>query len=66
MKLSLAFTTFNSANYIKQQIDKNYFEMSCGLVDEIIIQDDFSNDYNVLKPLETEKIKIFQIQPDQE
>lgn len=57
--ISLAFTTFNSSKYIIQQLEKNYFSMSNGLVDEIIIQDDYSEDYEILKRFSNEKIKLF-------
>ncbi len=60
MKVSLAFTTYNSANYMLQQLERDYFSMSGGLVDEIVIQDDFTDDYNILKEKETERIKVFQ------
>lgn len=60
MNYTLAFTTYNSADYIIQQLKKDYFKMSNGLVDEIIIQDDFTNDFNMLKPYETDNIKIYQ------
>lgn len=60
MNYSIAFTTYNSAQYIEQQLSQDYFKMSSGLVDEIVIQDDFTEDYNKLKPYETESIKFFQ------
>jgi hypothetical protein len=60
IKYSLAFMTYKSSSYIKQQLDRNYFELSDGLIDEIVIQDDFTEDYNILKPLETNNIKVFQ------
>jgi Glycosyl transferase family 2 len=60
MSYTLAFTTYNSYQYIEQQLEKNYFEMSEGLIDEIVIQDDFTEDFAKLKPRETENIKIFQ------
>jgi glycosyltransferase involved in cell wall biosynthesis len=61
MNISLGFTTWNSAEWIKKQIiNNNYFELSDGLIDEIIIQDDCSADYEGLKPYETDNIKVFQ------
>jgi len=60
MNYSLAFTTYNSAEYMLRQLEKDYFKMSGGLVDEIVIQDDFTNDYNILIEKQTEKIKVFQ------
>jgi len=61
MNISLGFTTWNSSEWIKKQILNNdYFALSDGLIDEIVIQDDFSADYKNLKPLETDIIKVFQ------
>lgn len=60
MKYTLAFTTYNSADYIERQLSNDFFAMSSGLVDEIVIQDDCSEDYNKLKSKETENIKIYQ------
>ena len=60
MNYTLAFTTYNSFQYIEQQLEKNYFDMSEGLIDEIVIQDDFTEDFAKLKPRETENIKVFQ------
>lgn len=59
MKISLAFTTYNSYSYIVKQLERDFFTMSGGLIDEIIIQDDFSEDYDLLKPHETENVKVF-------
>jgi glycosyltransferase involved in cell wall biosynthesis len=60
MKFTLAFTTYNSYQFIEQQLSKDYFAMSEGLIDEIVIQDDFSDDFLKLKTKETENIKIYQ------
>jgi hypothetical protein len=60
MNISLGFLTYNSYDYIKRQLDHNYFDASKGLIDEIIIQDDFTDDYNKLKSFETKDIKVFQ------
>lgn len=60
MKYTLAFTTYNSASYMIKQLERNYFELSEGLIDEIIIQDDLTDDYNILKEFETNNIKIYQ------
>ena len=60
MKISLAFTTYNSYTYILKQLERDFFTMSGGLIDEIVIQDDFTEDYNLLKPYECENIKIYQ------
>lgn len=60
MKYSLGFTTYNSSQYIIKQLSKNYFEMSDYFIDEIVIQDDFSDDYTVLQPYANDKVKIFQ------
>lgn len=59
MKISLAFTTYNSYSYIVKQLERDFFTMSGGLIDEIIIQDDFSEDYDLLKPHQTENVKVF-------
>jgi hypothetical protein len=60
MNYSLAFTTYNSSEYIIEQLKLNYFDMSDNKVTEIVIQDDFSDDYSVLKPYCSDKVKIFQ------
>jgi hypothetical protein len=60
MNISLAFTTWKSADWIKQQLDRDYFNLSEGLIDEIIILDDCSEDYNILKGYETSNIKVYQ------
>jgi len=59
MNISLAFTTWKSADWIKQQLNRDYFNLSGGLIDEIIILDDCSEDYDTLKEYETYNIKIF-------
>jgi glycosyltransferase involved in cell wall biosynthesis len=59
MNITLAFTTFNTANYIFEQLSRNYFQQSQGLINEIVIQDDCSEDYNILKSYETENIRLF-------
>jgi|688.fasta_scaffold120745_5 glycosyltransferase involved in cell wall biosynthesis len=59
MKISLAFTTYNSYSYIMKQLDRDFFTMSEGLIDEIVIQDDCSEDYDLLKPHECENIRLF-------
>lgn len=60
MKYSLAFTTYKSSKYIIQQLEKNYFNLSNNKISEIIIQDDYSEDYNILQSYSKENIKIFQ------
>lgn len=61
MNISLGITTWNSATWISKQLDEhNYFEMSDNLIDEIIIQDDCSPDYDLLQKYKTEKIKLYQ------
>jgi len=59
MKISLAFTTYNSYNYILKQLERDFFTMSGGLIDEIVIQDDCSEDYDLLKPHESENVRLF-------
>ena len=59
MNISLAFTTWNSAEWIKRQLEQDYFNLSDGLINEIIILDDCSGDYDILKEYETDNIKIF-------
>lgn len=58
-KISIGITTYNSAEWVKKQLDLDYLTNLEELVDEIIIQDDCSNDYELLKRYESEKIKIF-------
>ena len=60
MSYTLAFTTYKSAQYILRHLQNDYFKMSNNLIDEIIIQDDHTEDYSILKPHETDRIKIFQ------
>lgn len=62
MNYSLAFTTYNSYNYIVKQLEQNYFEMSDGRIDEIVIQDDCSKDYELLQPFVSSSVKVFQNQ----
>jgi glycosyltransferase involved in cell wall biosynthesis len=42
-----------------KQLDRDFFTMSEGLIDEIVIQDDCSEDYDLLKPHESENIRLF-------
>jgi glycosyltransferase involved in cell wall biosynthesis len=60
MNYSLAFTTYNSYSYIVKQLEQNYFEMSDHRIDEIVIQDDCSSDYELLQQHTNAKIKVFQ------
>jgi len=60
MSYTLAFTTYKSSQYILRHLQNDYFKMSNNLIDEIIIQDDHTEDYSILKPYETDRIKIFQ------
>lgn len=61
MNVSLGFLNYNSFSYIEKQLEKNYFNLSNGIIDEIVIQDDCSdNDFEKLKLIETKNIKIFQ------
>jgi hypothetical protein len=60
MNVSLAFTTWNSAEWIKQQLARDYFTQSSNLIDEIIIQDDYSNDYQILQNYQSDKVKLYQ------
>lgn len=60
MKFSLAFTTYNSANYMLKQLEQDYFNMSSGLIDEIVIQDDFTVDYDILLKHQADNIHVFQ------
>jgi len=58
--ISLGFTTYNSADFIERQIQKDYFSMSKGLISEIVIQDDHTEDYQKLQHLVSTKIKLHQ------
>jgi hypothetical protein len=60
MNISLAFTTYNSSNYIIEQLKRDYFLLSDQLIDEIVIQDDYSDDYIKLKEYSSDKIKVYQ------
>lgn len=61
MNVTLGFLNYNSFSYIEKQLKKNYFNLSNGIINEIIIQDDCSeNDFEKLKSIETENIKVFQ------
>jgi glycosyltransferase involved in cell wall biosynthesis len=58
-KITIGITTYNSHTWVEKQLNLNYIKNLKNLVDEIVIQDDCSSDYNVLKKYETENIKIF-------
>jgi hypothetical protein len=60
MNISLSFLNYNSYDYIVKQLSLDYFTMSNNIINEIIIQDDCTDDYNNLKLLEKENIKVFQ------
>ena len=61
MNISLGFLNYNSFSYIEKQLENDYFTMSNGIINEIVIQDDFSDhDYDKLKKRETENVKVFQ------
>ena len=60
MNISLAFTTYNSAQFIENQLDKGYINASNGLIDEIVIQDDFTQDYVDLQKYKSNEVKVFQ------
>lgn len=60
MNFTLAFTTYNSAQYMIRQLEKDYFSMSGGLINQIVIQDDYTDDYNALLKFQTERIHIHQ------
>ena len=59
MNISLAFTTYKSEQYIRNQLDKDFFSQSDGWINEIVIRDDCSDDYDKLKKFESDNIKIF-------
>ena len=59
MNISLAFTTYKSDQYIINQLNRDFFSQSGGWIDEIIIRDDFSDDYEKLKKFENDRTKIF-------
>lgn len=61
MNVTLGFLNYNSFSYIEKQLEKDYFNLSNGIINEIVIQDDFSeNDFEKLKSIETENIKVYQ------
>ena len=60
MNISLAFTTYNSVLFIENQLDKGYINASNGLIDEIVIQDDFTQDYVDLQKYKSDEVKLFQ------
>lgn len=58
---TLAFTTYNSSKYIIEQLKNNYFVLSHDKINEIIIQDDCSDDYDILnKYITDDRVCIFQ------
>jgi hypothetical protein len=60
MNVSLGFLNYNSFLYIEKQLQKDYFNLSNGVINEIIIQDDCSeDDFEKLKKIETQNIKVF-------
>lgn len=58
-KISIGITTHNSAEYVIKQLNLDYLSRLSSIVDEIVIQDDCSIDYNILKKYETHNIKVF-------
>ena len=60
MNFTLAITTYNSADFMLRQLEQDYFTMSKGLIDEIVIQDDCTDDYKILLEKQTDNIKVFQ------
>lgn len=58
-KITIGITTYNSAEWVIKQLQLDYFTHLTGIVNEIVIQDDCSSDYNTLKKFETNNIKIF-------
>lgn len=57
-KITIGITTYNSANWVERQLSLDYLLHLKDLVDEIVIQDDCSEDFNLLKKYETKNIKI--------
>lgn len=60
MNISLAFTTYFSSNYIIEQFKRDYFSLSDHLIDEIVIQDDRSDDYEILKKFSSDRVRVYQ------
>jgi Glycosyl transferase family 2 len=60
MNLSLSFTTYNSAEYILKQFCIDHFAISRLLVNEIVIRDDSSRDFEILRNFRSKHVKIFQ------
>jgi len=61
MNITLGFLNFNSLSYIKKQLERDYFKLSNGIINEIVIQDDCGgDDFEFLKKEETSNIKVFQ------
>ena len=58
-KITIGIITYNSADWVIKQLNLNYLDSLGAIVDEIIIQDDCSQDYNILKPYESENIRVF-------
>jgi hypothetical protein len=59
MNFTLSFTTYKSANYILRQFCADHFSISRQLVNEIVIRDDFTSDYQILKNFKSKNIKVF-------
>lgn len=60
--ITLAFTTYKSSNYIYKQLERDYFRRSDNIINEIVIQDDHSKDFEELTDVvKTDtRIKIYQ------
>lgn len=59
MNFTLSFTTYKSANYILRQFCADHFSISRQLVNEIVIRDDCTSDYQILKNFKSKNIKVF-------
>lgn len=61
MNITLGFMNYNSFSYIERQLANDYFTLSNGIINEIVIQDDCSvDDFEKLKKLQTSNVKVFQ------
>jgi glycosyltransferase involved in cell wall biosynthesis len=61
-KITIGITTYFSYDWVVKQLNLNYLDALKEIVDEIVIQDDCSDDYEKLKQYESLNIKVFRNQ----
>jgi glycosyltransferase involved in cell wall biosynthesis len=59
MNISLCFTSYKTAKYIIKQLSLDHLKASNGLIDEVVIQDDASGDFEILRNFASEEVRVF-------